>query len=45
VQLISTGTEGSWVSGLPEEIRLITLGGGFVSPGQQVKVDQASESR
>lgn len=45
VQQISTGTEGSWVSGLPEEIRLITLGGGFVSPGQQVKVDQASESR
>ncbi len=45
VQLISTGTEGSWVSGLPEEIRLITLGGGFVSPGQQVKVDQASETR
>lgn len=45
VQLISTGTEGSWVSGLPEDLRLITLGGGFVLPGQQVKVHQAQESR
>jgi multidrug efflux system membrane fusion protein len=45
VELISTGTEGSWVSGLPERIRLITLGGGFVSPGEQVRVYQAEEPR
>jgi multidrug efflux system membrane fusion protein len=45
VELISTDTEGSWVSGLPERIQLITLGGGFVSPGEQVRVHQAEEAR
>ena len=45
VELISTGTDGSWVSGLPDRIRLITLGGGFVSPGEQVRVQQVSEPR
>lgn len=45
VELISTGTDGSWVSGLPDRIRLITLGGGFVSPGEQVSVQPASEPR
>lgn len=45
VELISTGTEGSWVGGLPDQIRLITLGGGFVSPGDQVRVYPEPESR
>ena len=36
VTLLSVTTEGAWVTGLPDEVRLITLGGGFVSPGQQV---------
>lgn len=37
VTLLSVTTEGAWVTGLPDEVRLITLGGGFVSPGQQVQ--------
>lgn len=45
VELISTGTEGSWVGGLPDRIRLITLGGGFVSPGDQVRVQSVAEPR
>lgn len=36
VRLLSVGTDGAWVAGLPPEIRLITRGGGFVSRGQQV---------
>lgn len=45
VELISTGTEGSWVGGLPDQIRLITLGGGFVSPGDRVRVQSVTEPR
>ncbi|WP_404369116.1 efflux RND transporter periplasmic adaptor subunit [Marinobacter sp.] len=37
VSLLSVTTEGAWVTGLPDEVRLITLGGGFVAPGQQVQ--------
>lgn len=44
VRLLSTGTGGSWVTGLPSRIRLITLGGGFVSPGEQVSVYRSVES-
>ena len=36
VTLLSAGTDGAWVEGLPFETRLITQGGGFVSVGQQV---------
>jgi multidrug efflux system membrane fusion protein len=36
VQLISVDNQGAWVSGLPPRIALITLGQGFVEPGQQV---------
>lgn len=36
VNLVRTSTQGAWVSGLPESVRLITVGQGFVRAGQQV---------
>ncbi len=36
VTLISVDNQGAWVSGLPPKVALITLGQGFVEPGQQV---------
>lgn len=36
VQMLSATTDGAWVAGLPASIRLVTQGGGFVSPGQPV---------
>lgn len=45
VQLLSVSTEGAWVTGLPEEIRLITRGGGFVSEGDRVAPVDAAEER
>ncbi|MEP3165541.1 MAG: efflux RND transporter periplasmic adaptor subunit [Marinobacter sp.] len=37
VKLLNVTTDGAWVTGLPEEIRLITRGAGFVSIGQRVR--------
>ncbi len=45
VTLVSVSTEGAWVTGLPDEIRLITRGSGFVSEGEQVEPVDASEER
>jgi multidrug efflux system membrane fusion protein len=45
VKLLSVSTDGAWVTGLPDEIRLITRGGGFVSTGEQVVPVDASENR
>lgn len=39
VQIIDTQTDGVWVSGLPEQLDLITLGGGFVHEGQKVSTE------
>lgn len=39
VQIIDTQTDGVWVSGLPEQLNLITLGGGFVHEGQKVRTE------
>lgn len=36
VQLLSSDNQGAWVSGLPARAQVITLGGGFVSSGDQV---------
>jgi len=36
VELLSNDTKGAWLGGLPEKIQLITLGGGFVEPGDLV---------
>ncbi|MCC4284796.1 efflux RND transporter periplasmic adaptor subunit [Marinobacter salarius] len=44
VKLLNVTTDGAWVTGLPDEIRLITRGAGFVSIGQQVRpVDRDSD--
>ncbi len=42
VELISVDNQGAWVSGLPPKVALITLGQGFVEPGQQV-ISQTAE--
>lgn len=42
VELLSTGTDGAWVTGLPESVPVISLGGGFVQAGQKVAVVSAS---
>jgi multidrug efflux system membrane fusion protein len=36
VRLVRSERGGAWVAGLPEQIRLITLGQGFVAAGQRV---------
>ncbi|MEC7816187.1 MAG: efflux RND transporter periplasmic adaptor subunit [Pseudomonadota bacterium] len=44
VKLLSVSTDGAWVSGLPDEIRLITRGAGFVAEGETVTpVDQSDQ--
>lgn len=45
VKLLSVSTDGAWVTGLPEEIRLITRGGGFVKLGEEVRPVDSSEDR
>ena len=35
-RFVRTESDGAWVAGLPEQVRLITLGQGFVSEGQTV---------
>ncbi|MCC5813082.1 MAG: efflux RND transporter periplasmic adaptor subunit [Ectothiorhodospiraceae bacterium] len=40
VEVIRAEQDGVWVAGLPEHARVITLGQGFVSPGQHVAVRQ-----
>ncbi|MGC8121069.1 efflux RND transporter periplasmic adaptor subunit [Marinobacter sp. VGCF2001] len=45
VQLLSVSTDGAWVAGLPSEIRLITRGAGFVTPGEQVRPVDTSDQR
>ncbi len=37
VQIIRAGAKGLWVSGLPEQLRIITVGQGFVRAGEQVR--------
>jgi multidrug efflux system membrane fusion protein len=36
VRLLSVKTDGAWVGGLPDNLRLITRGAGFVSEGEEV---------
>ncbi|MBU1330078.1 MAG: efflux RND transporter periplasmic adaptor subunit [Gammaproteobacteria bacterium] len=45
VELLSVDTDGAWVAGLPPRVALITLGQGFVEPGQQVQTRLAGEAR
>jgi len=44
VQLLHVGTDGAWIAGLPDEIRLITRGAGFVHPGEEVIPVAVTES-
>lgn len=37
IEVIRTAPDGVWVTGLPERIRLITVGQDFVSPGERVR--------
>ncbi|MDI9246033.1 efflux RND transporter periplasmic adaptor subunit [Marinobacter sp. CHS3-4] len=45
VRLLNITTEGAWVTGLPDEIQLITRGAGFVSVGQKVQPVAANTER
>ena len=45
VTLLSVSTDGAWVAGLPDQIRLITRGGGFVADGERVIPVAESEPR
>ncbi|NIR31159.1 MAG: efflux RND transporter periplasmic adaptor subunit [Gammaproteobacteria bacterium] len=36
VEIVRSSAEGVWVTGLPEKVRLITVGQGFVHPGDTV---------
>jgi multidrug efflux system membrane fusion protein len=37
VSIVDTDNEGIWISGLPAEISLITVGQEYVSPGEEVR--------
>ncbi len=37
VEVVKTESDGAWVTGIPEDVILITLGQGFVSTGEQVQ--------
>ncbi|MBM9595706.1 efflux RND transporter periplasmic adaptor subunit [Rhodobacteraceae bacterium MCCB 386] len=36
VEIVRAQTDGIWISGLPDEVRIITIGQGFVSAGEAV---------
>lgn len=38
IEIVRADPQGVWVTGLPDRARVITTGGGFVSPGQPVEV-------
>ncbi len=44
VKLVSTSLEGAWVTGIEPQSRVVTLGQGFVNPGQEVDPQQASSA-
>jgi len=44
VKLVDDTPEGLWVSGLPEMVRLITVGQDYVTRGQKVRVELDSKS-
>ncbi len=44
VEVIRAELDGVWVTGLPERVRLITVGQGFVRHGEPVKAVSAGES-
>ena len=40
IEVIRTAPDGVWITGLPREIRLITVGQGFVSAGEPVRAQE-----
>ncbi|WP_162299726.1 efflux RND transporter periplasmic adaptor subunit [Marinospirillum perlucidum] len=42
VEVLSNDTSGVWVAGLPEQLEVITLGGGFVKEGDTVRTRTAT---
>ena len=42
VTIIQASTKGIWVSGLPKNAQIITIGQGFVEHGVQVRVEQVN---
>ena len=36
IQIVKSTTDGLWITGLPKEVRVITVGQGFVQPGDKV---------
>lgn len=44
IKLISSSLEGAWVTGIPDGSRVITLGQGFVNPGQTVDPVAATDA-
>lgn len=44
VDIISADADQAWVGGLPDAVRLISLGGGFVDAGQRVEAVPAEQS-
>jgi multidrug efflux system membrane fusion protein len=45
VQIISDSPEGMWVAGLPEHVRVITVGQEFVSNGQRVQAIESGKTK
>lgn len=41
VEIVRSDPQGVWVTGLPDETRVITVGGGFVNPGDVVRAVEA----
>lgn len=37
VEVVKTESDGAWVTGIPDDVNLITLGQGFVNPGEIVQ--------
>lgn len=37
IEVVKSESNGAWVTGLPENITLITLGQGFVNPGEEIE--------
>lgn len=37
IEIVASGVEGIWVTGLPQQARIVTVGQGWAQPGEQVR--------
>ncbi len=37
IEVVKTQSDGAWVTGIPDDVNIITLGQGFVNPGEKVQ--------